>query len=122
MAAARGIRPYGPGKFSTIVDSYASGITLDGGADEEVHVADSYYGLVRIDHEFRDLVHEAAADEGDRLTGAEEELLDRSMAVIFHERSDGIVEADWFEDLDEAEDAWAELEEEFESESEEDER
>jgi hypothetical protein len=36
------------------------------------------------------------------------------VAIIFFERSDGIVEVDWFDDLAEAEDEWADIEEEFE--------
>lgn len=110
----RGIRPYGPGKFSTIVDSHASAATLDGGADEEIHTdGDGYYGLVRIDKGFIEAVQKVAAEEREELTDEEVELLEKNKAVIFFERTDGIVETEWFTHLDEAEDRWAEIEEEF---------
>ena len=49
-----------------------------------------------------------------RSTKAEEDLLDDSAAVMFFERSDGIVETDWFENRQEALEEWAEIQEEFE--------
>lgn len=109
------IRPYGHGKFSTILDSYAYGLTLDGGADEEESIPDGggWYGLVLIDDEARNAVHQNAASDGDELTEEEEQKLDESVAVILFERSDGIVETTWFEDEGEAEDAWEEIQEDL---------
>ena len=34
------IRPYGPGKFSTILDSYVYQVSLEGGCDDEIGSVD----------------------------------------------------------------------------------
>jgi len=113
----KGIRPYGPGKFNTLLDSYASTVTLDGGADEEAHTEGSgYYGFVRLDHSFRGAVRDAAEENNDDLTPAELTMLDTAVAIIFHERTDGIVESDWFDNMDDADEQWAAIEEEVNAE------
>lgn len=106
------IRSYGPGKFIDIIDSYAYEITLDGGADEETSYPDAggWYGLLHLDQKTRERVHQQAHYEEDDLTEEESDLLDDSKAIIFFERSDGIVEADWFDDMGKAELAWDEIE------------
>lgn len=113
MARDQGIRSYGPGKFATVLDSHAFTVTLDGGADEEAtypQEGSGWYGLLWLDHPgTRRRVREIAADENDRLTAEEDQLLDESVAVIFFERSDGIVETDWYDDKEEAEEEWANI-------------
>ena len=106
-----GIRSYGPGKFHTLIDSYAFKTTLDG-VDEEASYGEGggWYGLVLLDDATRKSVHEVAVKNKDELTEEEQELLNDSAAVIFFERSDGTVEADWFEDKKKAEKAWADIE------------
>jgi hypothetical protein len=112
-----GIRSYGPGKFNTKLDSYAYELTLDGGADrEEGGEGNGWYGYVALDHDTTDRIHKIAKEEQDQLTRDEEDLLAKSSAVIFFERSDGIVEADWFDTTDEADELWEEIEAEFEEE------
>lgn len=110
-----GIRPYGPGKFDSIIDQYAYELTLDGGADREESYPDGggWFGFLELDDGAADRIEEIAAEAGDALTADEEALLDASVAVILSERSDGGVEAEWFDDRDEAEEAWAEIEAEF---------
>jgi hypothetical protein len=110
---AKGIRSYGPGKFYDIIDSYAHGVTLDGGADEEASLGDGngWYGFMTVDQAFADAIHRIAKEEKDELTDEEQDLLDESKAVILFERSDGIVEATWYDDLKEAEKDWATIEE-----------
>ena len=114
--AKKGIRPYGPGKYVKIIDGYAHDVALDGGFDEEESYPDGgwWYGLLLLDKQARDAIHQAAHYAEDDLTKAEEDLLDDSAAVIFFERSDGIVETDWFENRQEALEEWAEIQEEFE--------
>ena len=110
----KGIRSYGPGKFYTILDSYAFEIISDG-VDEEAGYGEGggWYGLVWLDKNVRDRINDIADDidnirgEEDELTEEEFTLLNDSVAVIFFERSDGIVEADWFPTKKEAEEAWA---------------
>jgi hypothetical protein len=115
MAKAEGIRSYGPGKYSTIIDSYVHGATIDFGADHEESYPEGggWYGFMALDRDTVERILEDAAEAKDRLTKEEEELLDESLAVILFERSDGIVEVEWYDDLAEAEEAWAEIEEEF---------
>jgi hypothetical protein len=112
---AKGIRSYGPGKFYTILDGYAYEVGLDGFDEEESYPdGGGSYGLLRLDDSAREAISKTAADNEDQLTKEEEDQLDDSVAIIFFERSDGIVEVDWFDDLAEAEDEWADIEEEFE--------
>lgn len=115
---ANGIRSYGAGKFYDIIDSYAYEIT----PDEEASLGEGngWYGFMTIDQAFADRVHEIAKENKDRLTDEEQDLLDESKAIILFERSDGIVEATWFDDLKEAEKEWAAIEEDASDNEEED--
>lgn len=110
-------RSYGPGKFSTILDSYVYELTLDGGADEEESYPEGggWYGLVRVDSATRRRVVEIAREHGDDLTPEEEEELGRAQAVILFERSDGLVESEWFTSARKAEKAWREIVAEFDA-------
>jgi len=119
--AKKGIRSYGPGKFSTILDSHAYSVTLDGGVDDEESYEEGggWYGLLWLDDTVRDTVCTDADNAGEALTQEEEDLLDESVAVIFFERSDGIVEVEWFSDKPEAEAAWEDIQAEFDDEEEE---
>jgi len=110
-----GIRSYGHGKFHTIIDSYVYAMTLDGGADREESYDEGggWYGFVELSHKDAERIREVSIENRDQLTVEENELLDESVAVILFERSDGIVEADWFTDMKEAEAQWAEIEAEF---------
>lgn len=115
------IRSYGPGKFHKIIDEYVYAMTLDGGADREESYPEGggWFGFVAIGRKDRDRIREIAYDEhGDQLTDDEEDLLSDAVAIILFERSDGIVEAEWYDDKDEAEEAWFEIEEEFEGDEE----
>ena len=111
-ASAKGIRSYGPGKFYTLLDSFAYEMALDGGVDEEASYGegDGWYGLVWLDDDSLDQIMGIAKGEKETLTEEEEDLVDDSVAVIFFERSDGIVEADWFDEKKDAEKQWAEIE------------
>lgn len=113
---SKGIRPYGPGKYNQLIDSHASAVALDLGSDEELSLEQGgYYALIRVDRAFR-----KAVEEKEELTDEEYELLRVTEAIIFYERSDGIVEAEWFDDVEEANDEWAAIEEELGEEEEED--
>jgi hypothetical protein len=121
-----GIRSYGPGKFHTLVDSYAFEVAQDG-VDEEASYgeSDGWYGLLWVDKPgTRNAIRKVARDAGGELTDEENELLDDTQGIIFFERSDGIVEADWHAEQKEAEKSWATIEadtaEEEEDEEEED--
>ena len=112
----KGIRSYGPGKFHTILDSYAHEVAIDG-IDEEESYPDGggWYGLLWLDESARDAVVDTAIDQyRDKLTSEETKLLNSAKAIIFFERSDGIVEAKWFYNKKEAKEDWAKIQEEFE--------
>jgi hypothetical protein len=110
---AQGIRLYGPGKFRTILDSYAYDLVGDGVIDEETSYPEGggWYGLIRIDEGVRDVIAERAEKDEEDLTEWELDWLKSHKAIIFFERSDGIVEADWYKSLKTAETAWGEIEE-----------
>jgi hypothetical protein len=114
MEAVMAIRRYGPGKFHTLLDSFAYELTLDGVDEEESYgEGGGWYGLVWLEDGDRTRIREIA---GDDLTEDEETLLDDTVAIIFFERSDGIVETDWFNDEEEAEEQWEDIRAEFEEE------
>jgi hypothetical protein len=115
------IRSYGPGKFNDIIDGYVYAVTLDGGADREESYGEGggWFGFVEINPSTRERIRELASEDRDRLTKAEEELLEDTAVVILFERSDGIVEADWYSSEAKAEKAWSRIEEEVGGEEEE---
>lgn len=99
------IRPYGPGKFSTILDQYVYSVSLDGGCDEECNVADIWYGLMRHGHTiFRD--HDPFLET---LNTAEQKQLTESAGTILHEDSNGFVYVQYFDSVDVMEKAWNEV-------------
>ena len=110
-----GIRSYGPGKFYTILDSYAHEAAING-IDEEESYPDGggWYGLLWLDDSARDAILDFVIDGKDKLTDEEYELLKKAKAIIFFERSDGIVKAEWFYNKKEAKEDWAKIQEEFE--------
>jgi hypothetical protein len=106
------IRPYGPGKFSTILDSYVYSVSLDGGCDEEegnVSECGEWYGIMRNGRMiFRD--HDPMLET---LNTAEQEKLTSSAGVILREDSNGFVYVTYY-DTDEAlELAWSQIADSF---------
>lgn len=116
-----GIRSYGPGKFIKLIDSYAFDVTLDGGADEEASYPEGsgWYGFLNLNSASKENIRVIAAEQDDELTDEEDDLLIESVAIIFFERSDGIVEADWFDSLKKAQKVWGDIEEDVNSDEEE---
>lgn len=110
-----GIRSYGPGKFHNVIDEYVYEACLNQGTpDEEIsHEGFGWFALLLLDTSARDFIREIAADEGDVLTDEEQDMISESEALILHERSDGIVEVDWYDRPSQAKQVWAELEEEL---------
>jgi hypothetical protein len=111
------IRPYGLGKFSTILDSYVYSVSLDGGCDEEegsVSECGEWYGVMRNGRTiFRD--HDPLLET---LNTAEREKLTSSAGVILREDSNGLVSVTYY-DTDEAlEVAWSQIADGFHDDSE----
>ena len=116
MKTKTGIRPYGPGKFDTILDSYVYGVTLNGGTDAEFSSASgSWFGLLRHgrtifqDHDpFLETLND---EERDKLTSA--------AGVIVREDSDGFVGVSYYHNEPALDAAWQQLEDEYLEEEEE---
>jgi hypothetical protein len=108
MTTETGIRPYGPGKFSTILDQYVYTVSLDGGCDEEESIGESgegWYGLMRNGRTiFRD--HDPFLES---LTEEEKALLTESAGVIVTEDSQGFVYVRYYATEAELNTAWTEL-------------
>lgn len=104
-----GIRPYGPGKFNTILDAYVWNVSVDGGTDEEcgdVSEVGRWAGLMRNGSTiFRDhdpLLETLNEDEQNQLTS--------SVGVILEEDSQGFVYVTYYDDEETLESDWATLE------------
>lgn len=102
------IRPYGPGKFNTILDSYVYSVSLDGGCDMECGESDAmgWYGMMRHGHTiFRDhdpMLETLNTEEQDKLTSC--------AGVILSEQSQGFVYVTYYDSIPELDAAWAEIE------------
>jgi hypothetical protein len=108
------IRPYGPGKFNTILDAYVYELTLQGGCDDEtgsVQENGEWYGLMRNGRTiFQD--HDPLLET---LNAAEQELLTESAGVIVTEDDQGFVSVNYYATAAELNAAWAEVESELEA-------
>src|SRR3984957_15456902 len=109
---ANDIRPYGPGKFNTILDSYVYSVSLDGGCDEEEGSVDecgAWYGIMRNGRTiFRD--HDPLLET---LNSSEQEKLTSSAGVILYEDSNGFVYVSYYATDDELNAEWAKVVAEF---------
>src|SRR5262245_13454359 len=103
------IRPYGPGKFDTVLDSYVYSVSLDGGCDSECGSVDEtgrWCGLMRHGSTiFRD--HDPMLET---LNSEEQEKLTGCAGVILSEDSQGFVSVDYFETQAELDAAWCAIE------------
>jgi hypothetical protein len=105
------IRPYGPGKFSTILDSYVYDVSLGGGCDEEESNSDAgiWYGIMRNGSTiFKD--HDPFLEP---LNDAERELLTSSAGVILYQDSNGFVYVTYYATDAELNSEWAKVVAEF---------
>ena len=109
-----GIRSYGPGKFHTIIDSHAYEMMALDGIDEEISIEGGgwYYGFMMLGADGAERIKEIAEEAKEPLTEDEENFLRQQAAVIFFERSDGIVETTWYNDELAAKQDWEEIENE----------
>ena len=102
------IRPYGPGKFDTIVDSHVYALSLAGCDDECGSVQENgvWYGLFKgpfkLDGSFVDLVPEARRG----LTRAERKLLTTCAGCILAEDTQGFVTVEYFDSAFKLARAW----------------
>lgn len=102
----QGIRPYGPGKFDTIVDSYVYDLSLNG-CDEETGEAETTGWYGRINGPFK--LSEEPFDQVD-LTWEEKHLISTTAGCIISEDSQGFVSVEYFDSAAELEGAWCAIE------------
>ena len=106
------IRSYGPGKFSTILDSYVYSASLDGGCDMETgdFSTTGWYGLMRHGRTiFRD--HDPMLET---LNETEREKLTTCAGVILFEDSNGFVSITYYDTEEKLDAVWAQIEKENE--------
>lgn len=103
-----GIRSYGPGKFSTILDSYVYSVSLDGNTEEEIGESDcgGWYGIMRNGSTiFRD--HDPLLET---LNEDEQKQLTECAGVIMREDSQGFVYVTYYDDKVRLERDWIQIE------------
>src|SRR5688500_7390105 len=100
--AATGIRPYGPGKFSTMLDAYVYEVSLDGG-DEEVGEADTtgWYGLLNGPIPYDPTTHALTEEEASELSKAQ--------GAILFVNSSGFVDVTYYSDKSDLLEAWHQI-------------
>lgn len=97
-----GIRPYGPGKFNSIIDSYVYELFNEGWGDEELGDAQDFGWYAKatgengflLDH---DAIPRIAREHKDKLTDEERRKLDDTDGVIISEDSNGFVTVEYFQ-------------------------
>ena len=104
------IRPYGPGKFNTILDAYVHSVSMDGCCAECGSVSETgrWYGMIAGS---LSLSH---ADKRDgayfQLNSAERDALRKCAGVILTECDQGFVDVEYYETETELHTAWDEIE------------
>lgn len=101
------IRPYGPGKFTTILDSYVYFVLLDGGCDDEISEKYSHwYGLMRNGRTiFRD--HDPFLES---LNESEQAILTDCAGLVLYQNSQGFVSVEYYDTNQELNARWEEIE------------
>jgi len=99
------IRPYGPGKFNTLLDAYVYEVSLGGCTDDECGdsgYGSGWYGLMRHGHSiFKD--NDPCCES---LNDAERAQLSGCAGVIISEGSDGFVYVQYFDTQAELDTTW----------------
>lgn len=108
-----GIRPYGPGKFDSIIDEYVYALSGEGWTHEEVGDVQGFgwFGSVYLGSpEAVKRVKELAAEAKDTLTAEEEELIAESAGAIISEDDQGFVGVTYYDSENELKKAWVKIE------------
>ena len=109
------IRPYGPGKFNTFVDSLVWDAIGTNGTDEELaEEGFGWRGLIRKGETGLELeVQALPAYKDNPLNPAEIEFLAAQVGCIASEASDGHVDITYYADLAELEAAWKAIQDDY---------
>jgi hypothetical protein len=107
MSKYSALRPYGPGKFYTMLDAAVWEASLDGGPDEESGSVDElgWSGLVRAP--ILDFIGHDELWNG--LTPEEQGFVAAHAGAILFEDSQGFVSVDYFETAAALDAAWAKV-------------
>jgi len=115
MTMTDDLRPYGPGKFDTMLDAYVYDVSCESGPDAECGSVDEvghWYGLMRRGSTiFRN--HDPNLEP---LTDAERNYLVSCAGAIIREDSNGFVDVTYYDTMAELDAAWAEIEAEHDEE------
>jgi hypothetical protein len=105
MSKYSALRPYGPGKFYTMLDAAVWEASLDGGPDEESGSVDElgWSGLVRAP------ILDATCEQWAELTDEERAFVAAHAGAILFEDSQGFVSVDYFETAAALDAAWAKV-------------
>lgn len=96
------LRPYGPGKFDTMLDAAVYAASLDGGPEDECACEGlAWYGLVRTPL----LSDESLAE----LTESERAFLSDVVGAILMEQDNGFVSVDYYTDTAELDAEWTRI-------------
>lgn len=110
------IRPYGPGKFSTIIDSLIWNLFQENGFDDEL--ADPSFGwrgLVRMSPDDGPLGVLVMTENPSKipLNAAESEFLGEVCGMILTEHTNGMVSIDYFTLPEDLESTWAAMQSDY---------
>ncbi len=119
-----GIRRYGKGKFNTILDSIIYSMIGEGmGSESCGDVSEVGFAAEMIELGDEDVVKEAeriAAERGDApLTQEEKDRLTESVGAIMVENDQGFVTVDYYDDEDELDKDWDEVQDDASTDDEE---
>lgn len=100
------LRPYGPGKFNTILDSIVYQLTLDGCDEETGSVSETgiWYGLLQ-----GSLKESLNPGESKELNAEELAFLAHKAGAIVSEDDQGFVSVEYYESSEEMESAWSQV-------------
>jgi hypothetical protein len=121
---SRGIRRYGPGKFNTILDSYLYDMTLEGTCESVGDVSEVGFFANKVElgpEVLSDVEKIAAAADSDSLTPEEKDLIKESVGAIVVESEQGLVTVDYYDNEEEFEKDWEEVQDDASTEEEEEE-
>ena len=109
------IRPYGPGKFNTVVDSLVWDAIQTNGTDQELaEQGFGWRGIVRKGETGLELeVQALPAYKENPLNPAEIEFLAAQVGCIASEAEDGHVDITYFDNPEELEGAWKAIQEDY---------
>jgi hypothetical protein len=110
------IRPSESEKYDTLIDSLVWQASVNVGTDEAFQLGEEWAGYHGNPKAIRKWIEEHPSEMVEELNGTEKDLLKSCKAIILHVDSDGLLHAGYYDDLDEAQAVWTEIERDYEEE------